>query len=139
MTKEELSKVFVISRDIETLEERIIRLKALRERTTNEIKDVAAPTGYQLSRIEEITVQIDEREKELAELKIERACLKAELISQVDKIIDDQKCRDVIIERYGFGKRFRDIGIELHISEPHTYYLHRQGLRQLGIKGDFFG
>ena len=136
MTNEELMRVFRISRDIESLEERIARLRAMRERITHEISDLPAPTGYQLSRIEEITVQIDEHERKLNEQRIERACLKAELVKTVDTAISDAQCRAIIIERYGWGKRFRDIGIELRISEPRVYYLHRHGLKELGIKGD---
>lgn len=122
-----------MSREIERMEERIIRLKALKERITHEISDLPTPTGYQYSRIEELTVQIDEYEKKLNELRIERACLKAELVKLVEESVNDELGKAVIIERYGFGKRFQDIAAELHISESHVYYLHRHGLKELSV------
>lgn len=134
MTKEELQVVIRITRRISKLEERIIRLKSLRTRITHEISDLPTPTGYQFSRIEEITVQIDEYERELNELRIERACLQAELVRLVEECVTDEIGKAIFVERYAFGKEFQEIARELSISEPHVYYLHRHGLKELVSK-----
>ena len=134
MTKEELNEVRHLTDSIKQEQERLIRLKDWIARITLEVDGLPHDHSYPKSSIEELTAQIVDCENKIQRLLFARMEGKARLVAAIDAQIDDNETKEILVERYGFGSKYRDIAKKFHCSENRIFCLHRQGLRKLGIK-----
>lgn len=133
MTKDELDEVNAASKSLRYEQERLAKLTDWLNRITQELDGLPHEQSYKRSSIEELITQRIECENKINELKFEKAKKAAELVKKIDKSIVDENQKNVIVERYCFGKGFSQIAREFNFSEGHAFYLHRKGLRALGI------
>lgn len=133
MTKDELDEVNMVTKALRRETERLARLTDWLKRITQELDGLPNEQGYKRSSVEELISQKIDCENNINELKFIRAKKAAELVKVLDDSIFDGDQKNVIIERYCFSKGFSQIAKELNFSEGHTFYLHKKGLRSLGI------
>lgn len=133
MTERELNEVRELRSEINDLER---KLELMRGALMNIVPlRNGLPQGHDLdSRVEKTVVKIGELEEELVELKKRRELAKIKITANIctAKLSDAEAA--VIWRRYVKCMRFRDIGIELHYSDAHVFYLHRHGLKKLIVE-----
>lgn len=136
MTKEELGAVNNLTRQIQAESSRLEYLKDCVKRITRELDGLPrSDTGYKKSSVEELTAQIIDCQNKLNNLCRQRAESRAGLIGKLNSAVDDDTRRRILIERYVFGKYFRDIAKKVYLSKSRVFAIHRQALRALGING----
>lgn len=129
MTKEELWQIRTLSETIRREEARLLSLKDYVSRITTTLDGLPHATGYQESSVESLTVQIVDCEKQIAELKKEKASRQASLLLAIDAAVTDIDSKSVLAERYVFEQDYNTIQRKLHFSLSKIYALHRQGVK----------
>ena len=133
MTKNELDDVNNVTKVLHREIERLAKLRDWLARITQEVDGLPHEQSYKRSSIEELITQKVDCENNIEQLRLARAEKAARLVKVIDDSIFDSDQKKVIVERYCFSKGFSQIAKELNFSEGHTFYLHKKGLRALGI------
>lgn len=130
MTEREINEVREIRSEINDLERRIELMRGALMNIVPQRNGVPQDRWFE-SRIEKMTVQISELEAELLELKKRREAATIKITAGICAANLSGKEAAVIWRRYVKCMRFRDIGLELHYSDAHVFYLHRRGLKKM--------
>ena len=130
MTEQELNRV----RDIlNKIRDETRKLNARRREADSlvPILDGTPHTPSQNSRVEGLAIKIVDSEHLIDRLKDEMAAAAIELSAKLQHSELNPHEYEVISARYVACKNFRAIQFELHYSDAHVFYLHRQGVKKL--------
>lgn len=123
---------------VRELKERIEEKAALVENLRGALEIVSAPTldglpkakSFQTSKIESLTAEIVDAERELENLRGELIEVSIRLPEEILELVKDRRAAQVLIKRYVFEKTFKEIALESSYSESRIFSLHRQGVKQ---------
>lgn len=124
MTIEQLENCRSAKGEIESLRERMERIKSDRERMTQTITGMPQSKGKEKSRIEELTVKLMELEEQL----VDRIQQRETEIREVETWIETLKPyqRNVIRLRYIDGRTWRQIEKKTHYTKDGAMRIHRK-------------
>lgn len=130
MAMEFLGVCWELKKKIEMEKEKLKQQKMLITSITSEL-DGMPRSQDKASKVEKLAVSIIDTENKILSLKeVFQNCL-AELAEKLIDLISNSDIRQVILYRYGYCKLFRDIGVDLRLSERRIYDLHSMGLKIL--------
>lgn len=129
MTIEQLENCRSAKGEIESLRERIERIKSDRERMTQSITGMPSGKNNNQSRIEELTVKLMELEEQL----VDRIQQRETQIEEVEAWIETLKPyqRNVIRLRYIEGRTWRQVQRRTHYSKDGVLFINRSILKSL--------
>lgn len=132
MTRDELEVCRRVQRRVEREESKLADLRATLAEVTSRLDGL--PHGWNYgSRIEGLVAKIIDLERQIEALKaIWTECI-VELNERLGEVIQNAARRTVLLRRYGFCRSFDVIIRETGYSRRHVFYLHRKGLRELGL------
>lgn len=124
MTIEQLENCRSAKGEIQSLRERIERIKSDRERMTQTITGMPQSKGQEKSRIEELTTKLMELEEQL----VDRIQQRETEIREVETWIETLKPyqRNVIRLRYIDGRTWRQIEKKTHYTKDGAMRIHRK-------------
>ena len=124
LTIEQLENCRSAKGEIESLRERMERIKSDRERMTQTITGMPQSKGKEKSRIEELTVKLMELEEQL----VDRIQQRETEIREVETWIETLKPyqRNVIRLRYIDGRTWRQIEKKTHYTKDGAMRIHRK-------------
>ena len=123
MTIEQLENCRSAKGEIESLRERIERIKSDRERMTQSITGMPSGKNNNQSRIEELTVKLMELEEQLADKLWQRETEIKEVEAWIETLKPYQ--RNVIRLRYIEGRTWRQIEKKTHYTKDGAMRIHR--------------
>lgn len=115
MTIEQLENCRSAKGEIESLRERIERIKSDRERMTQAITGMPSGKNNNQSRIEELTVKLMELEEQLADKLWQRETEIKEVEAWIETLKPHQQ--DVVRMRYIEGRKWRQIARKLNYTK----------------------
>ena len=115
MTIEQLENCRSAKGEIESLRERIERIKSDRERMTQAITGMPQSKGQEKSRIEELTTKLMELEEQLADKLWQRETEIKEVEAWIETLKPHQQ--DVVRMRYIEGRKWRQIARKLNYTK----------------------
>ena len=124
MTIEQLENCRSAKGEIESLRERIERIKSDRERMTQSITGMPSGKNNNQSRIEELTVKLMELEEQLADKLWQRETEIKEVEAWIETLKPYQ--RNVIRLRYIEGRTWRQIEKKTHYTKDGAMRSHRK-------------
>ena len=124
MTIEQLENCRSAKGEIESLRERIERIKSDRERMTQSITGMPSGKNNNQSRIEELTVKLMELEEQLADKLWQRETEIKEVEAWIETLKPYQ--RNVIRLRYIEGRTWRQIEKKTHYPKDGAMRIHRK-------------
>ena len=124
MTIEQLENCRSAKGEIESLRERIERIKSDRERMTQAITGMPSGKNNNQSRIEELTVKLMELEEQLADKLWQRETEIKEVEAWIETLKPYQ--RNVIRLRYIEGRTWRQIEKKTHDTKDGAMRIHRK-------------
>ena len=129
MTIEQLENCRSAKGEIESLRERIERIKSDRERMTQSITGMPSGKNNNQSRLEELTVKLMELEEQL----VDRIQQRETQIEEVEAWIETLKPyqRNVIRLRYIEGRTWRQVQRRTHYSKDGVLFINRSILKSL--------
>jgi len=126
-----LSTVQELKERIETKAAQIEALRGALESVSIPILDgLPKVKSPQTSKIERLTAQIVDVERELENLRGEFAESVVTLTREILERVKGHSAQKVLILRYCAGKSFKEICFELSYSKAHIFRLHQQGVKQ---------
>ena len=129
LTIEQLENCRSAKGDIESLRERIERIKSDRERMTQSITGMPSGKNNNQSRIEELTVKLMELEEQLADKLWQRETEIKEVEAWIETLKPHQ--RNVIRLRYIEGRTWRQVQRRTHYSKDGVLFINRSILKSL--------
>ena len=129
MTIEQLENCRSAKGEIESLRERIERIKSDRERMTQSITGMPSGKNNNQSRIEELTVKLMELEEQLADKLWQRETEIKEVEAWIETLKPYQ--RNVIHLRYIEGRTWRQVQRRTHYSKDGVLFINRSILKSL--------
>ena len=129
MTIEQLENCRSAKGEIESLRERIERIKSDRERMTQSITGMPSGKNNNQSRIEELTVKLMELEEQLADKLWQRETEIKEVEAWIETLKPYQ--RNVIRLRYSEGRTWRQVQRRTHYSKDGVLFINRSILKSL--------
>ena len=130
MTESELNDVRGIKERIRDLEWHLKTLKLSVEKMVPIIDGLPHASDAK-SKVEELTVQIIDDERELENLREQFVSATIELTSKINALKLSQMEKTVLIMRYGICMNFQNIWLELGISDARLFYIHRTALKKI--------
>lgn len=129
MTIEQLENCRSAKGEIESLRERMERIKSDRERMTQSITGMPSGKNNNQSRIEELTAKLMELEEQL----VDRIQQRETQIEEVEAWIETLKPyqRNVIRLRYIEGRTWRQVQRRTHYSKDGVLFINRSILKSL--------
>jgi len=124
LTIEQLENCRSAKGEIESLRERIERIKSDRERMTQSITGMPSGKNNNQSRIEELTVKLMELEEQLADKLWQRETEIKEVEAWIETLKPYQ--RNVIRLRYIEGRTWRQIEKKTHYTKDGAMRIHRK-------------
>lgn len=128
MTIEQLENCRSAKGEIESLRERIERIKSDRERMTQSITGMPSGKNNNQSRIEELTVKLMELEEQLADKLWQRETEIKEVEAWIETLKPHQ--RNVIRFRYVDGKTWRQVQKLTHYSKQAVMMINKHARNQ---------
>jgi len=129
--KEELAKYKGLCFEVKRLDNEILRMKSMAERTTSTLS--CMPKGGGDSRpIEKAAIAIDKLRVILREEQNKLIRERLRLLSAINAV-GDGRLRSVLNLRYIEGYTFEKIAVELEISWRHVIRLHGAALESLSL------
>lgn len=128
MTIEQLENCRSAKGEIESLRERIERIKSDRERMTQSITGMPSGKNNNQSRIEELTVKLMELEEQLADKLWQRETEIKEVEAWIETLKPYQ--RNVIRFRYVDGKTWRQVQKLTHYSKQAVMMINKHARNQ---------
>lgn len=128
MTIEQLENCRSAKGEIESLRERIERIKSDRERMTQSITGMPSGKNNNQSRIEELTVKLMELEEQLADKLWQREMEIKEVEAWIETLKPHQ--RNVIRFRYVDGKTWRQVQKLTHYSKQAVMMINKHARNQ---------
>ena len=129
LTIEQLENCRSAKGEIESLRERIERIKSDRERMTQSITGMPSGKNNNQSRIEELTVKLMELEEQLADKLWQRETEIKEVEAWIETLKPYQ--RNVIRLRYIEGRTWRQVQRRTHYSKDGVLFINRSILKSL--------
>lgn len=129
MTIEQLENCRSAKGEIESLRERMERIKSDRERMTQAITGMPQSKGQEKSRIEELTTKLMELEEQLADKLWQRETEIKEVEAWIETLKPYQ--RNVIRLRYIEGRTWRQVQRRTHYSKDGVLLINRSILKSL--------
>nr|DAR52454.1 MAG TPA: RNA polymerase sigma factor [Caudoviricetes sp.] len=129
LTIEQLENCRSAKGEIESLRERIERIKSDRERMTQSITGMPSGKNNNQSRIEELTVKLMELEEQLADKLWQRETEIKEVEAWIETLKPHQ--RNVIRLRYIEGRTWRQVQRRTHYSKDGVLFINRSILKSL--------
>ena len=129
MTIEQLENCRSAKGEIESLRERIERIKSDRERMTQSITGMPSGKNNNQSRIEELTAKQMELEEQLADKLWQRETEIKEVEAWIETLKPYQ--RNVIRLRYIEGRTWRQVQRRTHYSKDGVLFINRSILKSL--------
>lgn len=129
MTIEQLENCRSAKGEIESLRERMERIKSDRERMTQAITGMPQSKGQEKSRIEELTTKLMELEEQLADKLWQRETEIKEVEAWIETLKPYQ--RNVIRLRYIEGRTWRQVQRRTHYSKDGVLFINRSILKSL--------
>lgn len=129
MTIEQLENCRSAKGEIESLRERMERIKSDRERMTQAITGMPQSKGQEKSRIEELTTKLMELEEQLADKLWQRETEIKEVEAWIETLKPHQ--RNVIRLRYIEGRTWRQVQRRTHYSKDGVLFINRSILKSL--------
>ncbi len=129
MTIEQLENCRSAKGEIESLRERIERIKSDRERMTQSITGMPSGKNNNQSRIEELTAKLMELEEQLADKLWQRETEIKEVEAWIETLKPYQ--RNVIRLRYIEGRTWRQVQRRTHYSKDGVLFINRSILKSL--------
>lgn len=129
MTIEQLENCRSAKGEIESLRERIERIKSDRERVTQSITGMPSGKNNNQSRIEELTAKLMELEEQLADKLWQREMEIKEVEAWIETLKPYQ--RNVIRLRYIEGRTWRQVQRRTHYSKDGVLFINRSILKSL--------
>ena len=122
---------------VKELKERIEEKAALVENLRGSLEIVSAPTldglpkakSFQTSKIESLTAQLVDMERELEDLRGEFIEVSIRLPEEVLKRVK-RRSAQVLIRRYCYLETFKEIASDMKISLSQVFKLHQRGKNQ---------
>ena len=131
MTAGELQVINVKREEIRRLKRRLDVVKDGLARLTA-IVDGMPKCHKLISVIEEMTVEKLELEMKLQTLTVEMEMALQLLSVQFERALDGA-AQKVMLERYGYGRRFKEIARRLNYSERRVYQIHAGALKKIAV------
>jgi DNA-directed RNA polymerase specialized sigma24 family protein len=129
LTIEQLENCRSAKGEIESLRERIERIKSDRERMTQSITGMPSGKNNNQSRIEELTAKLMELEEQLADKLWQRETEIKEVEAWIETLKPYQ--RNVIRLRYIEGRTWRQVQRRTHYSKDGVLFINRSILKSL--------
>lgn len=129
MTIEQLENCRSAKGEIESLRERMERIKSDRERMTQSITGMPSGKNNNQSRIEELTAKLMELEEQLADKLWQRETEIKEVEAWIETLKPYQ--RNVIRLRYIEGRTWRQVQRRTHYSKDGVLFINRSILKSL--------
>ena len=129
MTIEQLENCRSAKGEIESLRERIERIKSDRERMTQSITGMPSGKNNNQSRIEELTAKLMELEEQLADKLWQRETEIKEVEAWIETLKPYQ--RNVIRLRYIEGRTWRQVQRRTHYSKDGVLFINRSIIKSL--------
>ena len=129
MTIEQLENCRSAKGEIESLRERLERIKSDRERMTQSITGMPSGKNNNQSRIEELTAKLMELEEQLADKLWQRETEIKEVEAWIETLKPYQ--RNVIRLRYIEGRTWRQVQRRTHYSKDGVLFINRSILKSL--------
>lgn len=117
----------------------IIKEKAeLVENLRGTLEKVSAPTldglpkakSFQTSKIESLTAQLVDMERELEDLRGELIEVSIRLPEEILELVKDRRAAQVLIRRYCYLETFKEIASDMKFSLSQIFKLHQRGKNQ---------
>lgn len=123
---------------VKELKERIEEKAALVENLRGALEIVSAPTldglpkakSFQTSKIESLTAEIVDAERELENLRGEFIEVSIRLPKKISELVKDRRAAQVLIRRYCYLETFKEIATSLNYSQSQIFKLHQRGKKQ---------
>ena len=131
MTREELNRVRDL-REVQRQKENRLRLIKESLQSIIPIRDGQPQAKKHTLKIEELTIKQIELEREIAELAAQIETAGLELLGEIICNINlTDREHEVLVRRYVFCSRFRDIQFMMKLSDARVFAIHAEALKKI--------
>lgn len=135
MTCEELNSVWTVKRRLEREQRNLVDLRIMAEPSANVLDGMphATPLTYKVERIAAQMADSQRLIERLGELLAQR---KFELLTKFQALKLNELQQRVLSYHYVACLKFKEIAKLMHFTDDYIHFLHRHGLKSLGLTID---